>query len=153
MLVLIYGLLFVTGLGVWITSVMQGKDAFLSRRWPSTQGQIDQVEVVYHGGGGPGTTNPYTKGSYAVKVAYSYWIAGQAYHHHRRCFGDYGGSEQRANKIAEYYRTTQQVTVYYHPQNPGVAVLEPGPRVSQLLPLLIAAVLMAGGALGIIKSI
>ena len=58
------------------------------------------------------------------------------------------GLREMAEKAAGQYRQAQPVTVYYDPERPGNAVLEPGNRQGSLAPLILAAICaVVGGAL------
>jgi hypothetical protein len=58
------------------------------------------------------------------------------------------GLRELAEKAAGQYHQGQPVTIYYDPQRPGNAVLEPGNRQGSLAPLIIAAICtVVGGAL------
>jgi hypothetical protein len=57
------------------------------------------------------------------------------------------GLRELAEKAAGQYRQGQPVTVYYDPEQPGNAVLEPGSREGSMAPLVFAAIAAAvGGA-------
>jgi hypothetical protein len=58
------------------------------------------------------------------------------------------GLRELAEKAAGHYRPGQPVTVYYDPERPGNAVLEPDNRQGSLAPLIVAAICtVVGGAL------
>lgn len=57
------------------------------------------------------------------------------------------GLREAAEKAASQYREGQPVTVYYDPEQPGNAVLEPDNRQGSLAPLILAAICaVVGGA-------
>jgi hypothetical protein len=56
------------------------------------------------------------------------------------------GRREQAEKITGRYPRGQQVTVYYDPTQPDVAVLEPSNRQGSLAPLVFAAIFAVGGA-------
>jgi Protein of unknown function (DUF3592) len=57
------------------------------------------------------------------------------------------GLRELAEKAASQYRQGQPVTVYYDPEQPGNAVLEPDSRQGSLAPLIVAAICAVTGGL------
>lgn len=57
------------------------------------------------------------------------------------------GLRELAEKAASQYRQGQPVTVYYDPEQPGNAVLEPDSRQGSLAPLIVAAICAVVGGL------
>ena len=57
------------------------------------------------------------------------------------------GLRELAEKAASQYRQGQSVTVYYDPEQPGNAVLEPDSRQGSLAPLIVAAICAVIGGL------
>jgi hypothetical protein len=58
------------------------------------------------------------------------------------------GLRELAEEVAGHYRPGQPVTVYYDPERPGNAVLEPDNRQGSLAPLILAAICaVIGGAM------
>lgn len=86
-----------------------------SKSWPSVQGRVTQSKEEIS-----------TDGSRAV-VVYDYRIGDKQYSCGRVSFGQYGYSrDQCAGSIVDRYPKGGTVRVYYKPDEPDVAVLEPG---------------------------
>ena len=65
--------------------------------------------------------------SYHAKVTYAYSVQGRSYENARVGFGDYGtGDTADAEEIVAKYPQSSTVTVFYNPNNPAEALLEPG---------------------------
>jgi hypothetical protein len=112
-----------------------------STGWPTTPGQIVSSRVIEHR-----QTNedgdPHT--SYWVQVRYAYMVNGISYSSERVNLGVGGGGDSPAGaqRVVSRYPAGSRATVYYDPQNPQEALLEPGEGMAVWLPLW-----MAGGAL------
>lgn len=72
-------------------------------------------------------------------VVYSYTVHGVRYESDRRSFFSEGAieGEDYAEEIVLQYPVGKEVTVYYNPDDPGDAVLEPGSVVPMIVPLII----------------
>ena len=137
------------GLAVLIRGFWEFREAWVSRSWAKTKGVICRTTIDYQGGGG--TTSPGKRGSCFANVIYQYVVNDKEYTSDRQCFGDYRGSETRARSIADSYCEGTEVEVTYNPLNPKQAVLEPGLRLSQCMPMGIGVMLLGGGWLGLAK--
>ena len=95
------------------------RNASASRDWTAVPGTITVSQVAISTDE-DGTT-------YSADVQYKYvvndrWRAADTVH-----FGEYGsGSRSHAEKIVARYPPGSPVTVYYNPDDPDTAVLEPG---------------------------
>lgn len=97
---------------------------FKSPTWPTTQGEV--VATSFSNGSGARTFNVY----------YEYQVNLQDYHSKRRVFGYQNAKRNDAIPLTEKYLVGKPVHVYYHPSNPGIAVLESGiasPGISTLV--------------------
>lgn len=93
--------------------------AFASYSWPETAGTV--VESRQRRTSGTKMT------LYSAHIVYDYTVDGTAYSSRRVSFGDTNHSSARhARQTVERYHFGKTVTVFYHPQNPAMAVLEPG---------------------------
>jgi hypothetical protein len=98
--------------------------ALASKNWPTTEGTVVSQEYVtkQEDRGWRGTRSFY-------HVSYTYSVENVAYTSDNVRFGlqilsvFFSAVEE---KHAAHYPTGRKVTVYYHPQRPGVSVLEPG---------------------------
>ncbi len=57
-------------------------------------------------------------------VRYRYHVAGEAYVGFRVAYSGYGSSRRAMDDLIRPYPVGRQVTVYYDPRNPAVAVLD-----------------------------
>ena len=65
--------------------------------------------------------------SYGPHLIYKYVVQGQTYYTNRRSFGQLSGSDEEwAAEILEKYPPGARILVSYSPDNPHLAVLEPG---------------------------
>ncbi|MGZ3351951.1 MAG: DUF3592 domain-containing protein [Xanthobacteraceae bacterium] len=86
---------------------------------------------------------------YQVDLRYAYQVGKRDFVSTAGNWGWTGiyGLRELAEKAAGQYRQGQPVTVYYDPDQPGNAVLEPDNRQGSLAPLVVAAICtVAGGA-------
>ena len=136
-------LLFGVGLSVWGVGYI--RNAFASKEWPTTNGVVDWAEVSVSERGRDKDT--YT---YSVSAVYRYEIDGTGFVSDRICFcimmrsSFYRGMPEGM----KLYGAGQEVTVYYKPDDPQVAVLEPGADLSTFLFLFLGLIVAFVGALG-----
>jgi hypothetical protein len=121
----IFGLIF-TGIGLFMLArgLIHFRTSKASSNWPSTQGEVAlatiDVSVSTDDDGGTST-------SYAPRVLYTYTVLGQQHTSDQVVIGTTLNYPSRARAEANLaYQTGQQVTVFYNPDNPAQAVLEPG---------------------------
>ena len=94
-----------------------------SRNWLATQGRITFASIDTR----RSTDEDGTSTSYGAAILYSYHVSGQEFQGARRTFSDVRTSSiKRAQRILERYPQGSSVTVYYHPEDPSLSVLEPG---------------------------
>ncbi len=114
------GLLALTG------GILRGWHGYASTSWPTTPGKIIMAQ---RGGGENGEDAPddtTDTASYA-RFVYEYTVNGVKHFNNLRRFAQTeGGSTEEAERIAERYRKGAAVKVSYFPDDPDVAVLEPG---------------------------
>ncbi len=97
--------------------------------WPRTQGQIvyqkiDSNQSRGTAGAGEGGTTQTSHGSHLI---YQYQIAGRTYYSNQRRFGQLSAAgADWAEEIAAAYPPGSPIAVSYSPENPQLAVLEPG---------------------------
>jgi len=126
----------VLGLGLW-----NSVKAFNSNSWPTAQGVITRADIS--------TSTSDEDIMYAAEIRYTYQIDGQEMHGSQVTFGDISTSNQRnAERAVGQYKLGSAVQVYYNPDNPLEAVLQPGFTGGLLLPLGIgAAFTLVGGGM------
>lgn len=98
-------------------------NARASTTWPSVEGIIEQSSVSTTHRSGKNK-----KTMYAAEITYRYTVEAQEYHCSTVAFGGNGSSSssQAAYALTKRYPVGQAVPVYYEPQKPENAVLEPG---------------------------
>jgi hypothetical protein len=102
--------------------------AFASSSWPTVEGTVKAVRVHTESTGSGHTRRV----SYRYSVEYAYEVGGQAYTSDKHAMGS-GNTAGRAGTRTEARRegrerfpTGKAVRVYYDPDDPAVAVLQPG---------------------------
>jgi len=88
-----------------------------AQNYPTAAGVVTHSEVEGHGG---------RHGNYSPNVQYKYAVAGKTYSSNRYRFGDVYAVEGKAHQIVAEYPVGKQVPVYYNPDNPADALLQPG---------------------------
>jgi len=145
--IIIIGISFI-GLFVIGRNIVHGLS---SRNWPITEGKIVHSGVQAHQSmdddGDISTT-------YGASIQYAYNVSGQEIQGARRSFTEMRtSSARRAEQILARYPQDSSVTVYHHPDEPSLSVLEPGVKwwiyvlMIILLGLLVFGIL---GALGLV---
>src|SRR5262245_39046442 len=88
-------------------------------------------------------------------VVYTYTVAGTPYTSSQISFDlfDKPGGQGRVESIVARYPVGQNVTVYYDPNEPATALLEPAVYSHFLLPLLFGALFFFGGSLILWKAL
>lgn len=128
-----------------------------SLAWPSVEGSVLSSEAEMQVTNRPSTsgTTRTTSVAYYVAVQYQYEVAGNPYVASRIALGEGGRAsefyEERAEAeaaAAERFPTGSSLTVYYDPDDPTSAVLEPGSNWGTFVPLLFG--LFLGGAGGVL---
>jgi hypothetical protein len=126
--------------------------ASASARWPTVAGTITASDVIEEQ-----IEDTSREDKSIIRMIHRYQVdLRYAYQVGKRDFvgtaGNWGwtgiyGLRELAEKAAGQYRQGQPVTVYYDPEQPGNAVLEPDNRQGSFAPLIIAAICtVAGGA-------
>lgn len=119
------------------------KRAYESRGWPNTQGSIISSHIDKQS---RRDSNHRTRTYYYPKVQYQYQVEGKHYTCNRIEFGgESGGKRSRAKKVVDSYPSGKKVKVYYHPQDPQVAVLKAGFSWGALLVFIAGLVFLGAG--------
>ena len=118
---IVAGLFLLIGTGVTVAASVNFVYGLLSRRWPTTRGTVltSLLENVDDGEGGI---------DYRFHVVYRYVVEGRNLTAKRWRYGNPRTSEfsMAAHDAARRYREGATVNVYYDPDDPTEAVLEPG---------------------------
>ncbi|GMT48973.1 MAG: hypothetical protein IEMM0008_0512 [bacterium] len=128
--------LFFGGMGLSIHEYYEMTYGKESVSWPFIDGVITSSKVTKHtsssGGGssriGGGGSIRHRTITYKADIHYKYTINGKEYTNDKKAFGSSNGSSKEAHAIAivKRYPKGKNVKVYYKPDDPGTAVLEPG---------------------------
>lgn len=106
------------GFGVFYWKVDDFKQAYASSSWPTVQGRIIHSEMVRIRRPGETVSD--------ADITYSYMVNGRQYSGYLVSIPEYQGDARSMSKIVKRYPEGNTVTVYYDPDNPANAVLEPG---------------------------
>lgn len=117
-----------------------------SRNWLTTEGEITGSGIEAHQSmdddGDIRTT-------YGASIQYTYNVSGQDIQGTRRSFSEVRtNSRRRAEQILARYPQASSVTVYYHPGDPSLAVLETGVHWFSYVGAIILLGLLVFGILG-----
>ena len=110
-----------------------------SGRWPTTEGQILESRVELD------LKSTSSIPSYRPRVRYRYRVNGKEYTSEKLTYKGYSTVQEVVQEMVRPYRIGSSVQVHYHPRHPARAVLEPGTTRKYLIPILLAAGLMAAG--------
>lgn len=86
-----------------------------------------------------------TKRTYWAQVHYGYSVQGTPYTGGKVSFVEYGGKQEHARQIVKRFPKGKAVDVYYNPEKPEMAILEPGVTNFSYLFLGIGLVSIIGG--------
>jgi hypothetical protein len=121
-----------------------------SAAWPSVAGRITTSCVVEEQSTSTDDRGRETTStSYRPDIEFAYEAGGREFHSSQWSWGWtalYSDTEG-AQKVAAKYKEGASVPVYYDPKDPSNAVLEPANRQGTAVPLVVAFVFAAGGAL------
>lgn len=141
----VFPLLFVAvGVGMLVVGVIGLRRAAASTDWPTTQGVIVSSEVERVRRNDPERGFTWT---YHARISYGYSVGGEPYTGDRVGVGDYGSNtNHHARSVVRQYPVGSHVTVYYDPDRPQIALLEPGVRpMAFVIPGIGVAFVLFGG--------
>jgi len=115
---IVTGLAIVLGVvfGTW--AAIEFKRSVASANWPTVEGAVTN----WHPGARSST----------VSIYYKYEVDGRTYHGDRVSYRPFSGLFS-SQKLLKEYPEGKVVTVHYNPDNPEVAILEPGFRAGTLV--------------------
>ncbi len=128
---LLLPLLFViVGAVILFFGVRQIQNAQASETWPSVEGVVTVSELGRQTGSSSRTgtgTRRRESTTYSADISYDYAVGGVEYVNGTVRFGQVNtSSPSDARAMLKKYPVGAPVTVYYNPENPQIAVLEPG---------------------------
>lgn len=113
----------VVGVILIITGVYYLNASLKTAKWPSTDGKILTSKIaLYYSGSGRNKSS-----SYNLEISYAYAVDGQGYTGRKISMVDFGtGFKGYLKNLQNKYCIGTNVKVFYNPQDPENAVLEPG---------------------------
>ena len=112
------GMVLLLGLGASAWGVWEIASGLASNSWPTARGRIIESGVV---------EVPQQYGyTYHAVIRYRYEVGGRQYVGKRVSFHGSPMAQPQSRQLAARYSVGSGVTVYYAPNHPGDAVLEPG---------------------------
>ncbi|MEH2511961.1 hypothetical protein V1291_003315 [Nitrobacteraceae bacterium AZCC 1564] len=138
------------GIGAFVQYIMQRKQISASMRWPTVLGKITEVGVVAeerHEDDDDGRTRITTV--YRSDVQYAYAVGGREFHSNKWNWGwtAFYPDEASARAPVAEYTVGASVPVFYNPQNPEEAILEPGNKDGRGAQLIFGAMFVIAGAI------
>ena len=113
-------LLIVMGIGLIASGISSAITNNRSRSWPTTTGKVISSKITRSIDIDTGT-------DYFPRVQYEYQVDNKTYRSKNVSFvGSFGSGKKAAEDRVKQYPVGQEVTVYYHPNKPKKATLEPG---------------------------
>lgn len=109
--------------------------AVLSKRWPTTNGNLDEWDMSYEDGGD--TVN------FRIRhIAYSYTVRGEQYSSNKlgHGFPSWLGSEMVNPTIERVFKNSPSLKVHFHPTYPATSVLTVGLKRYHLFRLFTSAI-------------
>lgn len=128
------------GIGLLIYSAVTLRDAFAAQDWPTVTGTVTASNITE-------STDDEGDTTYAAKIRYAYTVGQQEYSATRVSMGDISTSDyDYIEAIYQRYPHGKVITVYYDPDRPDRALLEPGFSPGMWLPIGIGALFTLSGA-------
>lgn len=138
------------GTGAFVQYVMQRRQGSASTKWPTVSGKITQVDVVAEErreDDDDGRTR--IKTLYRPDVQYAYAVGGREFHSNAWKWGwtAFYPDEASAKATVAKYTVGASVPVFYNPENPEVAILEPSNSDGRGVQLVFGAAFVLAGIL------
>jgi len=140
--ILIIILASLAGLFLSLFATNNSVNAFKTKSWPTTQGTVISSQVE-------------RSSRYIPKVIYTYDVDTNAFSSDRIRQTNYAQYKKKedAAKVADRYPVDSKVTVYYNPNKPDEAILEPGIKGEHIFMFLLGLVIFLAPLIGLIYSI
>jgi hypothetical protein len=107
---------FAVGVVLYIVQFRQGLRADASKKWPKAAGTVIASALE---------PSPEHKRRYRAAVRYRYRVGGKEYQADRVFWGGNEGRRRHMESVVAAYPAGADVPVYYDPQNPAEAVIDP----------------------------
>jgi len=130
------------GLALTLFSASNGINALKAKSWPTTEGTVTSSQVEWNS-------------KYVPKVIYTYTINTEEFTSNRirlTNFAHYKKKEDAA-KVSDKYPVDSKVTVYYNPNKPDEAILDPGIKGEHVFMFLIGLLIFLAPLIGLIYTI
>lgn len=126
----------------WIT------DGLESKNWPNVEGTIISSEFI-------SSRNSENKPMYGAEILYEYYINDVKYIGNGVTSGGQSSSSNpgSAQRLANKYNEGEKANVYYNPEDPELALLEPGFHATDALPFSIGILFALIGLGGVLYSL
>jgi hypothetical protein len=107
---------FAIGAVLYVIQFRQGLRADASKKWPTAPGTVVSSALEQ---------SPDHKRRYRAAMQYRYRVGGKDYQSNRIFWGGNEGRQKHMTSVVASYPAGAQVPVYYDPQNPAEAVIDP----------------------------
>lgn len=121
-----------------------------SRLWPSTDGEIEHAATLYQTSRSPSGG---LSATYKADIAYRYQVNGKDYSSSAITLLDVSSTAGRAQSIVDRYPDKSKVQVFYNPDDPSDAVLEPGSSTGLVCLYVVSAMFSIGGLFFLVMSL
>ncbi len=144
---LIFSLFAVIGGGIVYLGYLSYVKSQASKSWPTTQGSVVSSEVTAHRSR---SKKGHHRTTYGANVRYEYTVNGVQYSSDKISFGEYRThSRGPAQATVDRYPPGAEVVVYYNPDQPEEAVLEPGKMGGIMILFIVGGMFGVVGVLGL----
>lgn len=136
------------GILMGINGTRQVLDANASTGWEHTQGTVTKSEIERserESKDSNGNSQTYT--TYSAIVRYEYRVANKSYASQQVSFSNPNASETTAEARVSKYPVGSTVNVYYAPDDPRKAVLEPGITAESFVVAFLSLMFIVGGVI------
>jgi hypothetical protein len=138
---MLFGVLIITGIVVCSWGFHLYIKAQNSKNWPATNGKFLSSKVESYWTRSGSSRRSRRVRMYRAKVLYEYSVDGIKYTSSKISFVGYNSSKRNEVKsIVDKYPKNKSATVYYDPENPEIAVLQPGETRGIHIPFIIGGV-------------
>lgn len=118
-----------------------------AKNWPTASGSVVDSQITMH-------YDDDGDRMYGTAITYRYAVDGLDYSGNKRTFVEYSSNNRnRAENIVAMYAPEMPVQVFYNPEDPEEAVLEPGTNGGMFLVLLVPLIFIGLGVAGLLGLI
>ena len=127
----------IIGLVFSITAIVNIVRGFSSKNWPTVQGKIISSDIQIQ--------RDIRQTNYSPAILFEYFINGAKYFSNKLSFSGTSSRLISIQRALVKYPVGTEVLVYYNPQKPQIAVLEPSVTFSAIIFLLVGITLTIVG--------